>query len=98
MDQLKYSDQCVRNPINRMGLHASPAAQGTFYLSTQDADQLPYCRTFTRRYFSLGKPLILEHLYSVTLNIGNEKVQTIGHLQATFHGSGQHSYSHVFDE
>ena len=45
-----------------------------------------------------GKGLSLEHPYSITLNIGNEKVQTIGHLQLTMHGSDHRSSSLVFDE
>ncbi|CAF1144652.1 unnamed protein product [Rotaria sordida] len=65
-----------------MGLYASPLHQGSFYLSTQSANQFPYC----------------QHLYAVTLNVGNEKIQTTGRIQLTLQGSNQNSFSLLFDE
>ncbi|CAF4479934.1 unnamed protein product [Rotaria socialis] len=44
MEKLTQTDECSRNAINRMGLHASSFPQVSFYLSTQDANIYPYCR------------------------------------------------------
>jgi hypothetical protein len=44
MEKLRSSDECFENPMNEMGINASPLSQGTFYLTTQNANQFPFCR------------------------------------------------------
>jgi hypothetical protein len=47
-EELIQNDQCYQNKRNEMGIRASPLSEGTFYLTTQDANKFPFCRLFTK--------------------------------------------------